>query len=43
MSAAPERIVAPGQGEQDAPDASIRPQNLGEFVGQQQLRDNLMD
>jgi Holliday junction DNA helicase RuvB len=36
-----ERIVAPGQGEQDAPDASIRPQSLGEFVGQRQLRDNL--
>ena len=41
MSAAPDRLVAPQPGEQDAPDSSIRPQNLGEFVGQKQLRDNL--
>ncbi|HZK89978.1 MAG TPA: Holliday junction branch migration DNA helicase RuvB [Stellaceae bacterium] len=41
MSAVPERIVAPEPGEQDAPDGSIRPQTLGEFVGQRQLRDNL--
>ena len=41
MSAAPERLVAPEPGGQDAPDSSIRPQNLGEFVGQKQLRDNL--
>ena len=41
MSAVPERIVAPEPGEQDAPDASIRPQTLYEFVGQRQLRDNL--
>jgi holliday junction DNA helicase RuvB len=38
---APERIVAPQPGEQDAADAPIRPQSLGEFVGQRQLRDNL--
>jgi Holliday junction DNA helicase RuvB len=36
-----ERIVAPEPGEQDAPDATIRPQSLAEFVGQRQLRDNL--
>jgi len=41
VSAVPDRIVAPEPGAQDAPDASIRPQNLGEFVGQKQLRDNL--
>jgi Holliday junction DNA helicase RuvB len=41
VSAAPERLVAPEPGGQDAPDSSIRPQNLGEFVGQKQLRDNL--
>jgi len=36
-----ERIVAPEPGEGDAPDASIRPQTLAEFVGQRHLRDNL--
>ena len=41
MSEPPERLVAPEPGTQDAPDATIRPQNLGEFVGQKQLRDNL--
>jgi Holliday junction DNA helicase RuvB len=41
VSAAPDRLVAPEPGAQDAPDATIRPQNLGEFVGQKQLRDNL--
>src|SRR5580658_9074624 len=41
MSAVPERLVAPEPVEQDAPDATIRPQNLSEFVGQRQLRDNL--
>jgi Holliday junction DNA helicase RuvB len=38
---APERVVAPQPGEQDAADAPIRPQTLAEFVGQKQLRDNL--
>jgi Holliday junction DNA helicase RuvB len=41
VSAVPERIVAPEPGEQDAAEASIRPQSLDEFVGQRQLRDNL--
>ena len=41
MSAVPDRLVAPEPGAQDAPDATIRPQTLGEFVGQRQLRDNL--
>src|SRR3954466_9193372 len=35
------RMVAAEQGEGDAPDASIRPLALDEFVGQRQLRDNL--
>jgi Holliday junction DNA helicase RuvB len=39
---APERLVAPQPGEQDAvAEAPIRPQSLDDFVGQQQLRDNL--
>ena len=41
MSAVPERIVAPQPGEHDIAEAPIRPQSLAEFVGQQQLRDNL--
>jgi Holliday junction DNA helicase RuvB len=41
MERQPDRIVAPQPGEQDAADAPIRPQSLDEFVGQQQLRDNL--
>jgi Holliday junction DNA helicase RuvB len=36
-----ERLVAPQPGEQDAAEAPIRPQTLDEFVGQQQLRENL--
>jgi len=39
--AAPPRVVAPEPSEQDAPEASIRPLALDEFVGQRQLRDNL--
>jgi Holliday junction DNA helicase RuvB len=35
------RVIAPEQAEQDAPEASIRPLALDEFVGQHQLRDNL--
>src|ERR1051325_9048373 len=35
------RVVAAEQGEGDAPDSSIRPLALDEFVGQRQLRDNL--
>jgi Holliday junction DNA helicase RuvB len=41
LSAVPERLVAPEPGGRDAPDANIRPQTLGDFVGQKQLRDNL--
>src|ERR1041384_3831057 len=41
MSDAAARMIAAEQGEQDAPEASIRPVALDEFVGQRQLRDNL--
>jgi Holliday junction DNA helicase RuvB len=41
VSSVPERLIAPEPGEQDAADTAIRPQNLAEFVGQRQLRDNL--
>ena len=43
MSDAAPRVIAPEQAEQDAPEASIRPTTLDEFVGQRQLRDNLRD
>ena len=36
-----ERLVAPQPSDQDAAEASLRPQTLDEFVGQRQLRDNL--
>ena len=36
-----ERLVAPQPSDQDAAEASVRPQTLDEFVGQRQLRDNL--
>jgi Holliday junction DNA helicase RuvB len=39
--AVPPRVIAPEQIEQDAPEASIRPLTLDDFVGQQQLRSNL--
>jgi len=35
------RVVAPESAEQDAAEASLRPVSLEDFVGQQQLRDNL--
>src|SRR5213082_3631113 len=41
MSDAAPRVIAPELSEQDAPEASIRPTTLDEFVGQRQLRDNL--
>ncbi len=36
-----ERLVAPLQGEDDTLEASLRPRQLSEFVGQQQARENL--
>src|SRR6266850_2221942 len=41
MSDAAPRVIAPEIGAEDAPEASIRPLALDEFVGQRQLRDNL--
>ncbi|HVC54699.1 MAG TPA: Holliday junction branch migration DNA helicase RuvB [Stellaceae bacterium] len=41
MSEAAPRITAPERDGEDAPEASIRPLALAEFVGQRQLRDNL--
>jgi Holliday junction DNA helicase RuvB len=41
MSDAGPRAVDPARSEQDAVEASLRPQTLAEFVGQRQLRDNL--
>ena len=41
MNDAAARIIAPEHVEQDAPEASMRPGTLEEFVGQRQLRDNL--
>jgi holliday junction DNA helicase RuvB len=37
----PPRLIAGAIGEEDAPESSIRPLALDEFVGQKQLRDNL--
>src|ERR1700704_2043818 len=41
MSDAAPRVIAPEIGTEDAPEASIRPLALDEFIGQRQLRDNL--
>ncbi|HEY3910027.1 MAG TPA: Holliday junction branch migration DNA helicase RuvB [Stellaceae bacterium] len=41
MSDGARRIVDPAPVEADAADGSLRPRHLDEFVGQQQLRDNL--
>src|ERR1700746_2363576 len=41
MNDAAPRVVAPQQAEHDAPEGSVRPLSLDEFVGQQQLRNNL--
>jgi holliday junction DNA helicase RuvB len=41
MSDAARRILDPAPVEADAAEASLRPQSLAEFVGQQRLRDNL--
>jgi len=38
---APRRLVAPQQREDDAAEASLRPQRLAEFIGQEQARANL--
>ena len=41
MSSPPRRLVTAERRGEDAADASLRPQRLGEFIGQQQARSNL--
>ena len=41
MSLNPRRLVTPERRDEDAADASLRPQRLSEFIGQQQARSNL--
>lgn len=41
MSTPPRRLIAAERREEDAADASLRPQRLAEFIGQQQARANL--
>jgi Holliday junction DNA helicase RuvB len=41
MTAAPDRIVEPAFGGDDAREASLRPQTLDEFIGQKIVRENL--
>ena len=41
MSSTPRRLVTAERRDDDAADGSLRPQRLGEFIGQQQARSNL--
>jgi holliday junction DNA helicase RuvB len=41
LSQTPRRLVAPERRDDDAAETSLRPQRLGEFIGQQQARSNL--
>jgi holliday junction DNA helicase RuvB len=41
LSTNPRRLVTPERRDDDAADASLRPQRLSEFIGQQQARSNL--
>src|SRR5215218_703400 len=41
MTSAPRRLITPERREDDAAEASLRPQKLSEFIGQQQARANL--
>jgi len=41
LSSPPRRLVTAERGDDDAADGSLRPQRLGEFIGQQQARSNL--
>ena len=41
MSTTPRRLVTPERREEDTAEASLRPQRLAEFIGQQQARANL--
>src|SRR5215470_8844261 len=41
MSTSPRRLVTPDRRDDDIAEASLRPQRLSEFIGQQQARANL--
>src|SRR5437762_5409106 len=41
MTTTPRRLVTPERREEDVAETSLRPQRLGEFIGQQQARANL--
>src|SRR5260370_25129853 len=41
LSSTPRRLVTAERRDDDAADGSLRPQRLGEFIGQQQARSNL--
>jgi Holliday junction DNA helicase RuvB len=41
MTTPPRRLIAPERREEDVAETSLRPQHLGEFIGQQQARANL--
>ncbi len=41
MTTSPKRLVTPDHREEDLAETSLRPQRLGEFIGQQQARANL--
>jgi Holliday junction DNA helicase RuvB len=41
LSQTPRRLVTPERRDDDAAETSLRPQRLGEFIGQQQARSNL--
>jgi len=41
MTTSPQRMVTPERREEDTAEASLRPQRLAEFIGQQQARANL--
>lgn len=38
---APDRLIDGGRASEDVPETALRPQTLGEFVGQKKLRENL--
>ena len=41
MSLSPQKLVAPERRDEDAPESSLRPLRLSEFIGQEQARKNL--
>src|SRR6202035_597886 len=41
MTSAPRKLVSPERRDEDAAEASLRPQKLAEFIGQEQARANL--